>query len=243
MSLEVTLYKVLTHGLSYDIQYYLEKASKTAGPILELGAGTGRISEQLLHNNHTVTGLDLSKSMCSELQVLKDSLEADKQQMFVIENQDMRSFSIDTQFSMIIVPLRTIQLLLSAEERNNCFKRCLEHLEKGGQLLLHLGIFEQSKADSVWRGTWEGPCADGWIEVDELLRYLSANNHFQLRHRIHQYNNDGIQVGSWRVAHNLTSLTEEQLDSELTAAGFTKQESQPMLGQDRLVIYTVTPSI
>ena len=46
-----------------DIKFFLNFAKKVQGPILEIGAGTGRITIPLSEQGNIVTALDISESM------------------------------------------------------------------------------------------------------------------------------------------------------------------------------------
>ena len=235
MHLSPALYRILTIGLDHDVPHYQKLAQHFGGPILELGAGTGRVTLPLLQDGHPLSALDLSPAMCRELQEVKKNLPAPIADHFTIIQQDMKDFVIDGIFGLIIVPLRTIQLL-SNSERVLCFQHCHQHLKEGGALAFHLGIFEREKADALWRGTWEGPCQDGWLEVDELLRYDPNRQVYQLRHRIFQSNLTGQQVASWRVSHDLANVSKIDVNKELKEAGFSKLRDESLLGKDKMCI-------
>ena len=63
--LGVAMYDLFTGGglLAGDADFYLDCARRFGGPILELGAGTGRILVPLAEAGHEVVGLDLSRAM------------------------------------------------------------------------------------------------------------------------------------------------------------------------------------
>jgi len=238
MHIDPALYRILTVGLTHDIPHYQSLSQQFGSPILELGSGLGRITLSLVEDHNKVFALDHSPAMCSELDHAKQHLPPHQQENLNVICQDMCSFQLDIQCGLILIPLRTIQLLHTPEERFSCFSRAYEHLHKGGALAVHLGIFEKDKADSVWRGTWEGPCTDGFIEVDELLRYNPIQKQYQLRHRIRQYDLTGQQLGFWRVAHDLSVISEGDIFHELAEAGFSDLSSKPLLGRDKIYIAT-----
>jgi ubiquinone/menaquinone biosynthesis C-methylase UbiE len=237
MKVNPALYRILTVSLSYDIPLYQELALQYGSPILELGAGLGRISVPLVRELHRVIALDNSSEMIHELNHARQHLTKEfKDNLHIIE-EDMTSFSLDEKCGLIIIPLRTIQLL-SDEQRQSCLSRCFANLHQGGALAIHLGIFEKSKADSLWRGTWEGPCTDGFLEVDELLKYSPLTSCYQLRHRVHQFDLTGQQIAQWRVSHDLTDLSESDLCQELAEVGFSDLSVKAMVGQDIMLVAT-----
>ena len=61
-------YYDLEHGpvAGSEWEFYRELAARQAGPILELGCGTGRVALALAREGHRVTALDLSAPMLAE---------------------------------------------------------------------------------------------------------------------------------------------------------------------------------
>ena len=50
-----------------DVRYYVDVAKKAKGPVLELGAGNGRITVPLARNGIRVTAVDHSRPMLQDL--------------------------------------------------------------------------------------------------------------------------------------------------------------------------------
>ena len=56
-----------------DVQHYVELARRVRGPVLELGAGTGRITLALLRAGVEVVAVDQSASMLERLRTRRAS--------------------------------------------------------------------------------------------------------------------------------------------------------------------------
>jgi SAM-dependent methyltransferase len=130
----VTSTEVIWHDLecgSYlaDLPLWRELAGMVRGPILDMGAGTGRVTLDLVGAGHLVIALDLDPDLLEALQDRAGSLQVET------VRADARSFDLDrSDFVLCLVPMQTVQLLGGATERA-AFLRCARtHLCPGGLL-------------------------------------------------------------------------------------------------------------
>ena len=61
-----------------DQAFYVDLATRTGGPVLELGCGTGRITLPIAERGIDITGVDSSSSMLQVLHNKLDRSRADK---------------------------------------------------------------------------------------------------------------------------------------------------------------------
>lgn len=108
-----------------DLSFWLKLAQQAAGPILELGCGTGRILLPFLEAGLDATGLDRDGNM---LAVLKS--KTIKQHPRIIQ-ADMAAFHLQQRFALIILPCNTLSTLEDVT-RLSMFDRVSEHLTPGG---------------------------------------------------------------------------------------------------------------
>jgi SAM-dependent methyltransferase len=131
-STEVSSSKVIWHDLecgSYraDLPLWRELAGAHDGPVLDIGAGTGRVALDLARAGHRVTALDLDIDLLTALRDRAGHLDVE------IVCADARLFDLDrSDFSLCLVPMQTIQLLDSSEQRIACLRRARAHLRPGG---------------------------------------------------------------------------------------------------------------
>lgn len=117
-----------------DLDLYLALAARTGGPILELGAGTGRISVPLAEAGYRVTAVDLNSAM---LQRARDRARAagiasDDRIEFVEADLLGLSLPAGATFRLAIIALNTLFLLASRSAQRDAFATLARHLAPGG---------------------------------------------------------------------------------------------------------------
>src|SRR4051812_16534300 len=87
-----------------DAEWYRGKALQCGGPVLELGAGTGRITLGIAQAGVPVHALDADPAMLERLtQKLAQQPPAVREQVRVTVG-DMRTFTLTDRFPLIIAP-------------------------------------------------------------------------------------------------------------------------------------------
>ncbi len=97
------------------------------GAVLDVGAGTGRVTLDLARAGHPVIALDREAELLSALRGRAAGLDV----RTVVA--DARAFSLGERFALIVAPMQTVQLLGGSGRA--AFLRCArEHLTAGGLL-------------------------------------------------------------------------------------------------------------
>jgi cyclopropane fatty-acyl-phospholipid synthase-like methyltransferase len=112
-----------------DLPCWRRLAASHQGPVLEIGAGTGRVAIDLAKRGHTVTALDHDQELLDELD--RRAQRARVRVTTVLA--DASDFSIEQTFSLIAIPMQTIQLLGEAG-RSRLLRCAAHHLTAGGRL-------------------------------------------------------------------------------------------------------------
>ncbi len=128
------VYDLFYADIEDDLEMYLGFAERTGGPILELGAGTGRVSIALAEAGHTVVGLELSDDMRAiAQQKIAEARLTDRVRMIT---GDMRRFKLDQHFGLVIAPINTFLHNLTLDDQLATLSSIKKHLRPGGLLVL-----------------------------------------------------------------------------------------------------------
>jgi len=125
----VTGSRVIWHDVEHgsydaDLPLWRQLAGATGGPILDLGAGTGRVSVDLAAQGHDVVALDSDPELLAELSEREPSVST--------VHADAREFSVDAQFPLVIAPMSLVQILGGHRGRVAMLRRVHAHLAPEG---------------------------------------------------------------------------------------------------------------
>jgi len=131
----VTTETVIWHDTecgSYDVDLGLwrELAARAGGPVLDVGAGTGRITLDLAARGHDVIALDADQELIAELDRRAQAAGLAVETVCA----DARGFTLSREVALVIVPMQTLQLLDGAAGRA-AFLRCAARCLRPGGLL------------------------------------------------------------------------------------------------------------
>lgn len=112
-----------------DLPLWLDLASAADGPILDVGAGTGRVALHLARGGHEVHALEHDPELAAALAQRSVGLPV------VSHVGDACAFRIDVEFPLCVVPMQTVHLLADRPG----FLRCAHAaLAPGGVLAIAL---------------------------------------------------------------------------------------------------------
>jgi SAM-dependent methyltransferase len=112
-----------------DLPVWRRLAAEHDDPVLDVGAGTGRVALDLARHGHRVTALDRDPGLLAELERRADGLNVST------ACADARSFALPQRFGSIFAPMQTVQLL-GASGRERFLRQAARHLLPGGVLAL-----------------------------------------------------------------------------------------------------------
>ena len=86
--------------LAGDIEFYIDQAPSSGGPVLDLGGGTGRVAWPLAEAGFEVTSLDLSAPMLARSEAKRALASPAARARVELVHADLRDFALPTQFGL-----------------------------------------------------------------------------------------------------------------------------------------------
>jgi len=138
-----------------DVPHYLRLADDLGGPILELGAGTGRLTEALARAGHEVVAVDVAPAMLARARARVTAPNV----RFV--EADMRALDLGQQFALVIAPFNTLMHAYTLSDQDSTLAGVHRHLAQGGTFAFdvyqpHLGALGVMRREETWGELAEG---------------------------------------------------------------------------------------
>ena len=208
-----------------DLPLWRSLAAEYGDPVLDVGAGTGRVTLDLARAGYRVTALDRDPELIAALQdrclASNSELVRDMCQTVVA---DARDFDLgERRFPLVIVPMQTIQLLGGADGRAAFLRCALRHLLPGGALAVAiaevLDLYEV--VDGMPMPMPDVRELEGIVYSSQPTAVRADNRGFVLERRREIVGLAGDMTVEDNVIR-LDRLTVRGLEREGEAAGFTR---------------------
>ncbi len=118
----------------FDVDFFRERVSCCTGPVLELMAGTGRLSRILFEHNPRLTCVDISREM---LHVLSGKFPEPRLRPAVV-CADVRALPLETAYELAIIPFNSFAELISFEDQREGLAELSRVLIPGGKVICTL---------------------------------------------------------------------------------------------------------
>lgn len=228
-SYEPDLYDVVTpESFRGDREWYCRKAKQGGGPVLELGAGTGRITLAIARDGIRIHALEVDAAMLDALRRKVAAQSREVQERVAVIDGDMRTFQLTERFALIIAPFRAFLHNVTEADQLACLRRVREHLRPGGRFAFN--VFHPSleymaqhagALAGVWRWAGTFPKADGGCIVrSEANRYDTVRQCVHSQHRYEELGSDGALVRTFLHRLELAYLYPADIRRLLDQGGF-----------------------
>ena len=215
-----------------DLEWYRRKAQQVEGPVLELGAGTGRIAIALARDGARVYALDVHPGMLAALGRKLETEPAAVRERVTTMEADMRTFRVEERFGLVIAPFRALLHNLTEEDHLATFVRVREHLTPGGRFAFN--VFHPSleymaqhagALTGVWRAVGTFPTKEGGMIVrSESNKYDTVARRVHALLRFEDFGADGVLKRTFLQRLELSYLYPQDIRHLLERAGFHSVE-------------------
>jgi SAM-dependent methyltransferase len=215
MSDRVAWHDVECGGYEADLPLWHELAEAGGGPVLEVGAGTGRVALRLAEAGHAVTALDHDDVLLSALAERASAAGLEVETVLA----DAASFDLaGRDFGLVAVPMQTIQLLPGEPARAGFLASARRALAFGGLIALAL-----ADAPEPFEPPGDLPLPDvgerdGRRFVSQPMAVRLAGSVWRIERARQAIGPDGTRTAEDDVVE-LAAITAEDLTREGEAAG------------------------
>jgi SAM-dependent methyltransferase len=202
-------------GYGADLTLWRRLARENPGPVLDLGAGTGRVALDLAAGGHDVTALDSDPLLLGELE--RRAHERDLTIRTV--TADARAPGAIGTFGLILAPMQFVQIMGGAEQRAELLAGAAARLEPGGAFAAAISDLDEAiPAEDA-----EPPLPDvgergGWVYSSMPLTVRPEPGGVAVEW-LRQVVSPAGELTERRHTQALDSLTPEELEREAAAHG------------------------
>jgi SAM-dependent methyltransferase len=201
-------------GYTADLELWRELARDTGGPVLDVGAGTGRVARHLAAAGHEVVALDRDEELLAVLRQRAPGVRT------VVA--DAADFHLDRRFGLIAVPMQTIQLL---PERAGFFASARRAVRPGGLVALAIADALEGFDAEAEMPPPDVRQVDGWRYVSQPTAVREVEGGARIERLRHAMAPDGTRTTE-QDAIVLAAVTAEQLEAEGAAAGLAPEPAR-----------------
>lgn len=200
-----------------DLKVWDELADRCGDPILELGAGTGRLAIHLARRGHRVIGLDYDEKLITAQGERAAGLPVTPLLA------DARGFELPEPVALSLAPMQLLQMLANRAERLACLDSIAAQLLPGGRVAAAMveGMPEPEEGG--------GPLVpdvrevDGWVYSSLPLEAVVGPEHIVV-HRLRQKVSPAGELTDEPDSVTICTLTADQLEAEAAAVGLVPIE-------------------
>ena len=217
MNLEALWHDLECGAYGEDLPLWRALAGEAGGAVLDVGAGTGRVALDLAAGGVAVVALDADTALLEALEHRATGLPVET----VVA--DARGFALGRRFSLVVVPMQTLQLLGGSSGRAAFLRSALDHLEPGGLLAAALADALDSFDEEHDMPPPAESCEIGDVRYATQLVAVEEVGGRAAIHRIREIVGPGERYESQDVVVELDRVSAQDVAAEGSAVGFLNE--------------------
>jgi SAM-dependent methyltransferase len=220
MTAAVIWHDIECGGYAADLPIWRELADRAGGPVLELGAGTGRVALDLAERGHRVTALDADAELLREL-----AARAERAGLAIEAlHQDARMPGLEAVFTLVIAPMQFLQILGGPAARAAVLRGATRALKPGGLFATALAALDEAvPPDDAEPPLPDVGERDGWVYSSLPLDVRREPGGVAVE-RLRQVVTPAGNLSEERHTQVLASLSPEEVEAEAAATGLHPEE-------------------
>ena len=202
-----------------DLRLWEHLADRRGDPILELGAGTGRVALHLARRGHRVVALERDPELAGELARRTEAAGLEVE----VACAPAEELAFEPRFPLVLAPMQLLQLLDGPRARRATLAASAAALRPGG--LLAAAIVDGLPAEALPPDDEAGAPlpdlreVDGWVYASIPLGVAIAGEAIESRRRREVVAPDG-RIAERLHVDRLALADAVQLEAEAEATGF-----------------------
>jgi SAM-dependent methyltransferase len=223
-----SIYDPWSRSVTEDVDFYVDRALASGGPVVELAVGTGRIAIPIARAGIDVIGVDSSPGMLAVARAAAEEVGvADRLDLRV---GDLREPPVSERVPLVLCPFRSLLHVETEDEKLRALRAARTLLEPEGRFVFD--VFAPSREDiEETDGLWleREPGIFERADWDEASRTLSLS--------VRSDDGSAITFGlHWLSAPEWTRLLDEaELEIEAVYGWF---DGRPQSGEEDMVFVT-----
>jgi SAM-dependent methyltransferase len=212
----ISWHDVACAAYQVDLPLWRKLAEAAQGPILDIGAGTGRVTLDLASRGYDMTAIDADPDLVGEL-----ANRARQRKLHVATaTADARSFDLGREFALAIAPMQVAQLFDGPDGRRAAFKCIRRHLHPGGFFAAALADpFEGVPDDEVMPPMPDIREVDDWVYASRPIAVRIDRPRVAID-RLRQAVSPTGQVSEWVATIEVDLVTAAEVSAEAEECGF-----------------------